>query len=59
MDEATITAGGREVRLEGGGDGFRGYLASEIPEEGIELGHLRIEWDEAGGPPVFRLVWTH
>jgi len=59
MNGATATAGGHQLRLEGGGEGFRGYLSSETPEEGIELVRLRIESDEAGRPPVFRLVWTH
>ncbi|MDQ4129042.1 MAG: alpha-galactosidase [Actinomycetota bacterium] len=59
MDRATVRAGGHEVRLEGGGESFRGTLSSETPEEGVELIHLRIESDEAGRPPVFRLVWTH
>ncbi len=59
MDGATVTAGGHEVRLEGGGEGFRGSLSSEIAEEGIELIHLRIESDEARRPPVFRISWDH
>lgn len=57
--DPTIEVGGHEVRLEGGGSGFRGFLSSETQEEGLELVHLRIEADKAGRPPVFRLVWTH
>lgn len=57
--DPTKEVGGYEVRLEGGGSGFRGFLSSETQEEGLELVHLRIEADEAGRPPVFRLVWTH
>jgi len=59
MEETTATAGRHEVRLEGGGDGFRGSLTSEIPERGVELVHLRVESGEAARPPVFRLAWTH
>jgi alpha-galactosidase len=58
-EKPTATAGGHEVRLEGGGGGFQSSLSAEILEEGIALVHLRIESDEARCPPVFRLAWTH
>lgn len=57
--DATVTAGGHQVRLEGGGEGFRGSLSSETPEKGIELVRLRAESDEAARPPVLRLAWSH
>jgi alpha-galactosidase len=59
MDGTHVKAGGIEVRLDGGGKGFRGSLATSTLESGVELVHLRIESDEAGRPPVFRLSWSH
>jgi alpha-galactosidase len=58
MDGTHVKAGGIEVRLDGVGKGFRGSLATSTPESGVELVHLRIESDEAGRPPVFRLSWS-
>ncbi len=58
MDRTRVKAGGIEVRLDGGGEGFRGSLATSTLERGVELVHLRIESDEAGRPPVFRLSWS-
>ena len=58
MDSTHVKAGGIEVRLDGGGEGFRGSLSTSTPESGVELVHLRIESDEAGRPPVFRLSWS-
>lgn len=57
MNRATVKADGHGMRLEGGGDAFRGYLSCETPEEGVELINLRIKSDEARRPPDFRLVW--
>ncbi|HJQ28483.1 MAG TPA: glycoside hydrolase family 36 protein [Rubrobacter sp.] len=54
-----MTRNGYEIRLEGGGEGFRGSLSPSAPESGVELVRLRIESDEAGRPPVFRLSWAH
>jgi len=48
-----------EVRLEGGGEGFRGSLATATLESGVELVHLKITADAAGVPPVFRLSWSY
>src|SRR5829696_7097544 len=59
MDSAHVKAGGIEVRLDGGGEGFRGSLATSTLESGVELVRLRIESDEAARPPVFRLSWSH
>jgi alpha-galactosidase len=59
MDGTHVKAGGIEVRLDGVGKGFRGSLATSTLESGVELVHLRIESDEAGRPPVFRLSWSH
>ena len=59
MDRNTVKAGDIEVRLDGGGEGFRSSLATSTPESGVELVHLRIESDEAARPPVFRLSWSH
>ena len=59
MDDVIVTDGGYEVRLEGGGEGFRGSLSTSTLEDGVELVQLRIEADEAGPPPVFRLSWSH
>jgi alpha-galactosidase len=59
MDRNIVKAGGIEVRLDGGGEGFRGTLATSTLESGVELVHLRIESDEAERPPVFRLSWSH
>jgi alpha-galactosidase len=59
MDRTIVKAGGIEVRLDGGGEGFRGSLATSTPESGVELVHLRIESDEPERPPVFRLSWSH
>ena len=59
MDRTRVKAGGTEVRLEGEGEGFRGYLATSTLESGVELVRLRIESDEAARPPVFRLSWSH
>jgi alpha-galactosidase len=56
---AAVTAGGREVRLTGEGDGFRGALSGGRVEDGVELVRLRIESEEPGRPPVFRLSWTY
>jgi alpha-galactosidase len=58
VDSTRVKAGGIEVRLDGGGEGFRGSLATSTPKSGVELVHLRIESDEAGRPPVFRLSWS-
>ncbi|CAN5656611.1 hypothetical protein BH20ACT12_BH20ACT12_16170 [soil metagenome] len=58
MDRTRVKAGGIEVRLDGGGEGFRGSLATSTLESGVELVHLRIVSDEAGRPPVFRLSWS-
>lgn len=58
MDGTHVKAGGIEVRLDGVGKGFRGSLATSTLESGVELVHLRIESDEAGRPPVFRLSWS-
>jgi alpha-galactosidase len=59
MEGTCVKAGGIEVRLDGGGEGFRGYLSTSRQESGAELVHLRIESDEAGRPLVFRLSWSH
>ena len=59
MDRTIVKAGGIEVRLDGGGDGFQGSLATSTQESGVELVHLRIESDEPERPPVFRLSWSH
>jgi alpha-galactosidase len=59
MDRTRVKAGGIEVRLDRGGEGFRGSLATSTLESGVELVHLRIESDEAARPPVFRLSWSH
>ena len=59
MDRTLVKAGRMEVRLDGGGEGFRGSLATSTLESGVELVHLRIESDEAARPPVFRLSWSH
>jgi alpha-galactosidase len=59
MDRIRVKAGGIEVRLDGGGEGFRGSLTTSTLESGVELVHLRIESDEAARPPVFRLSWSH
>ena len=59
MDRNIVKAGGIEVKLDGGGEGFRGSLATSTLESGVELVHLRIESDEAARPPVFRLSWSH
>jgi alpha-galactosidase len=59
MDRTRVKAGGIEVRLDGGGEGFRGSLTTSTLESGVELVHLRIESDEAARPPVFRLSWSH
>ena len=59
MDRNIVKAGDIEVRLDGGGDGFQGSLATSTQESGVELVHLRIEYDEAERPPVFRLSWSH
>jgi alpha-galactosidase len=59
MDRNTVKAGDIEVRLDGGGEGFRSSLATSTLESGVELVHLRIESDEAERPPVFRLSWSH
>jgi len=59
MDSTHVKAGGIEVRLDGGGEGFRGSLSNSTLESGVELVHLRIESDEAVRPPVFRLSWSH
>src|SRR5918993_359305 len=58
MDRTIVKAGGIEVRLDGGGEGFRGSLATSTLESGVELVHLRIESGEAARPPVFRLSWS-
>jgi alpha-galactosidase len=59
MDRTIVKAGGIEVRLDGGGDGFQGSLETSTQESGVELVHLRIESDEPERPPVFRLSWSH
>ena len=59
MDRTRVKAGGIEVRLDGGGEGFRSSLSTSSLQNGVELVHLRIESDEAGRPPVFRLSWSH
>ncbi len=59
MDRTSVTAGDIEVKLDGGGGGFRGSLSTSTLESAVELVHLRIESDEAGRPPVFRLSWSH
>jgi alpha-galactosidase len=59
MDRNIVKAGGIEVKLDEGGEGFRGSLATSTLESGVELVHLRIESDEAARPPVFRLSWSH
>jgi alpha-galactosidase len=59
MDRTLVKAGGIEVRLEGGGEGFRSSLSTSSLQNGVELVHLRIESDEAARPPVFRLSWSH
>ncbi|MEJ7813868.1 MAG: glycoside hydrolase family 36 protein [Rubrobacter sp.] len=58
MDRTRAKAGGIEVRMDGGGEGFRGSLSTSTLESGVELVHLRIASDEAGRPPVFRLSWS-
>ena len=52
MDRTIVKAGDIEVRLDGGGEGFRGSLATSTLESGVELVHLRIESGEAARPPV-------
>jgi alpha-galactosidase len=59
MDSAHVKDGGIEVRLDGGGEGFRGHLSTSTLESGVDLVHLRIESGEAARPPVFRLSWSH
>jgi alpha-galactosidase len=59
MDSTHVKAGHFDVKLEGGGEGFRGSLSTSMLEDGVELVQLRIEADEAGRPPVFRLSWSH
>ena len=59
MDRTIVKAGGIEVKLDGGGDGFQGSLATSTQESGVELVHLHIESDEPERPPVFRLSWSH
>jgi alpha-galactosidase len=59
MENTIVTDDGYEIRLEGGGEGFQGSLSTSTLESGVELVHLRIEADEAGRPPVFRLSWSH
>ena len=59
MDRTIVKAGGIEVRLDGGGNGFQGSLETSTQESGVELVHLRIESDEPERPPVFRLSWSH
>src|SRR5215208_1721334 len=60
MDLTRVKAGGIEVRLDGGGEGFRGSLSTTSTlQSGVELVHLRIESDEAGRLPAFRLSWSH
>jgi alpha-galactosidase len=59
MDSTVVTDNGYEVRLDAEGEGFRGSLSTSTPENGVELVHLRVEADEAGRPPVFRLSWSH
>ncbi|HET7270656.1 MAG TPA: glycoside hydrolase family 36 protein [Rubrobacter sp.] len=54
-----MTDNGYEVRLDGGGEEFRGSLSNSSPEDGVELVRVRIEADETGRPPAFRLSWTH
>lgn len=58
MDTTIVTDNGYEVTLDGGGEGFRGSLSTSTPESSVDLVHLRIESDEAGRPPVFRLSWS-
>jgi alpha-galactosidase len=59
MDLTRVKAGCIEVRLDGGGKGFLGSLATSTLESGVELVHLRIESDGAERPPEFRLSWSH
>ena len=59
MDRTSVKAGDIEVKLDGGGEGFRGSLSTSTLESGVELVHLRIESDEAARPQVFRLLWSH
>jgi alpha-galactosidase len=59
MNLTRVKAGGIEVTLDGGGDGFRRSLSTSTLEGGVELVHLRIESDKAAHPPVFRLSWSH
>jgi alpha-galactosidase len=59
MDRNIVKAGGIEVKLDGGGEGFRGSLSTSTPDCGVELVHLSIESDDPDRPPVFRLSWSH
>lgn len=57
MESTHVKAGDFEVKLEG--EGFRGSISTSTLESGVELVRLRIEADEAGRPPVFRVSWSH
>jgi alpha-galactosidase len=59
VDSTSVKAGGLEIRLEGGGEGFSGSLSASAPESGVELVHLKIAADDAGYPPEFRLSWSY
>ncbi len=47
------------MRLDGGGEGFRGSLSTSTLESGVELVRLCVDSDEEARPPVFRLSWFH
>jgi hypothetical protein len=59
MDLTRIKAGGIEVRLDGGGEGFRSSLSTSTLRSGVEIVHLRIESGDVARPPVFRRSWSH
>jgi hypothetical protein len=59
MDLTRVKAGGIEVRLDGGGEGFRSSLSTSTLRSGVEIVHLRIESGDVARPPVFRRSWSH
>jgi hypothetical protein len=59
VDRTRVKAGSIEVRLDGGGEGFRGSLPTSTLRSGVEMVHLRIESGDVARPPVFRLSWSH
>lgn len=44
-------------QLTGGDDKFQATLFVEVPEEGIELVHIRVAAEHPEPPPVLRLTW--